>query len=144
MPQIKGEVIVNRPAEAVFDFVADERNEPRFNTHMRIVEKTTEGPIGVGTRFRAEIVSMGRPMEMLIEFTEYDRPRLLGSVTHMAAMDTSGHLTFETAASGTRMSWSWDVQPRGILRLFSPLVAIVGRRQEQEIWTNLKRLLEAA
>ena len=85
MPQIKGEVIINRPAEAVFDFVADERNEPRFNTHMRLVEKTTEGPIGVGTRFRAEIVSMGRPMEMLIEFTEYDRPRLLGSVTNMAA-----------------------------------------------------------
>jgi hypothetical protein len=27
-----------------------------------------DGPIGLGTRFRAEIVSMGRTVEMIIEF----------------------------------------------------------------------------
>ena len=40
------------------------------------------------------------------------------------------------------MHWSWDVRPRGLLRLMSPLVSRVGRRQEREIWGNLKRLLE--
>ena len=29
MAEITGEVIIGRPAEAVFDFVADQRNEPR-------------------------------------------------------------------------------------------------------------------
>jgi hypothetical protein len=40
------------------------------------------------------------------------------------------------------MRWTWDVEPRGILRLMRPLVAWMGRRQEQRIWTSLKHLLE--
>ena len=37
------------------------------------------------------------------------------------------------------MRWSWEVRPHGILRLMSLLVSWLGRRQEQEIWGNLKR-----
>ncbi len=40
------------------------------------------------------------------------------------------------------MWWSWDVQPRGILKVMRPVVAWMGRRQEQRIWTSLKHLLE--
>lgn len=49
---------------------------------------------------------------------------------------------FDPVPEGTRMRWSWDVQPGGILKLLSPLVAGVGRRQERSIWTGLKHLLE--
>jgi hypothetical protein len=142
MVRIEGEILINRPAEEVFDFVADERNEPRYNPHMRRAERISEGPIGVGSRFRAEIVSMGRPVEMVIEFTGCDRPRRLASSTHMSSMDTHGGLTFDPVPEGTRMRWSWDVEPRGVLRLIRPLVAWIGQRQEQRIWTNLKHLLE--
>jgi hypothetical protein len=31
MARIGGELVINRPVEEVFDFVADERNEPRYN-----------------------------------------------------------------------------------------------------------------
>jgi len=126
----------------VFDFLADERNEPRFNPRMRGAEKISEGPIGVGTRFRAEVVSMGRPIEMVIEYTGYERPRRLASTTHMSSMDIQYTLTFEPVPEGTRMRWSGDLEPRGIFKLMSPMVARLGRRQERRIWTGLKRLLE--
>ncbi len=142
MVRIEGEILISRPAEEVFDFVADERNEPRYNPHMRRAEQISDGPIGLGTRFRAEIVSMGRPVQMVIEFTGYDRPRRLASSTHMSSMDTDGGLTFDPVPEGTRMRWSWDVEPRGIFKLMRPLVAWMGRRQEQRIWTSLKHLLE--
>ena len=58
-------------------------------------------------------------------------------------MDLKGTLTFDPAPEGTRMRWSWDLEPRGILRLMSPFVALLGRRQERAIWTGLKRILEA-
>ena len=32
--RINGEIIIERPADAVFDFCADERNEPRYNPRM--------------------------------------------------------------------------------------------------------------
>jgi uncharacterized membrane protein len=57
---IDGEIVIKRPVEEVFDFAVDVRNEPRYNPHMRRAEQITDGPIGVGTRFRAEISSMGR------------------------------------------------------------------------------------
>jgi uncharacterized protein YndB with AHSA1/START domain len=142
MVGVEGEIVINLPVEDVFDFVADERNEPRFNPRMRRAEKISEGPIGVGTRFRAEVVSMGRPIEMVIEYTGYDQPRRLASTTHMSSMDIQYTLTFEPVPEGTRMRWSGDLEPRGIFKLMSPLVARMGRRQERRIWASLKRILE--
>lgn len=142
MVHIEGEIVINRPVEDVFDFVADERNEPRYNPRMRLAEQITEGPIGVGTRFRAETVSLGRPVEMIIEVTSYEPPRRLASSTQMSSMGVHGALTFDTVPGGTRMRWSWELEPNGMLKLVSPLVALMARRQEQRIWTGLKRLLE--
>jgi hypothetical protein len=81
-------------------------------------------------------------MPMTVEFTEFERPRRLASKTRSSVMETTGALTFESVSDGTRMRWSWDVRPRGILRLLAPVVETLGRRQEQAIWGGLKRLLE--
>ena len=142
MATIEGEIIINRPIEEVFDFVADERNEPRYNPHMRRAEKVGDGPIGVGTHFRAEIASFGRTVPMDVEYTAFQRPRRLASATHMSAMDVRGGLTFDSLPEGTRMRWSWEVQPHGMLKLMRGMAMVIGRRQERAIWTGLKRVLE--
>jgi len=85
---------------------------------------------------------MGRPVEMTIEFTGYERPRRVLSATRMASMDLRGGLTFDPVGDGTMLSWSWELRPHGLLGLLHPLVARIGRRQEQRIWTGLKRFLE--
>ena len=92
MIRIEGEIVINRPVEEVFDVVSDERNEPRYNPRLLWVEKISSGPIGRGTRFKAATKAMGRPVEMTIEFTEYERPRRLGSSTHMPTMEIRGAL----------------------------------------------------
>ena len=143
MVHIHGEIVINRPPEEVFDVVADTSREPRYNPRMHHAEQITNGPIGVGTRFHAETASMGRPVDMVIEITDYHRPHSLSSTTHMSSMDLHGTLTFEPVPEGTRMEWSWDLQPGGVLKLLSPWIATIGRRQEQSIWTGLKHHLEA-
>ncbi len=85
---------------------------------------------------------MGRAVPMTVEFTRFERPRVLASRTRSSMMDTEGALTFAPVAGGTRMRWSWEVRPRGALKLLGPLVGVLGRRQEQAIWRELKRLLE--
>ena len=87
MAKIKGEITIRRPVEVVFDYVADQTNEPEYNPNMVRAEKDTAGPIGEGTRFRSAVRSAGRIAEMLIETTAYDRPRLLASTTTMKQMD---------------------------------------------------------
>lgn len=143
MVHIHGEIVIHRPPEEVFDVVADTSKEPEYNPRMHRAEKITTGPIGVGTRFHAETASMGRPVDMVIEITEYHRPRSLASTTHMSSMDLHGTLTFDPVPEGTSMRWSWNLQPDGFFRLLSPLVALIGRRQEQSIWAGLKHHLES-
>ena len=86
---------------------------------------------------------MGRTMPMTVEFTVGERPWRLGSFTRSSMMETEGALTFESIPDGTRMRWSWDVRPLGVLRLMTPFVGAIGRRQELSIWGNLKRWLES-
>jgi hypothetical protein len=140
--QVEGE-IVNRPVEEVFDFIADERNGPRYNPRMLVAENLSDGPIGVGTRFRTELKTIGRTMPMIVELTPYERPWRLASLTRSSMMETDGELSFEAVPAGTRMRRSWEVRLRGAMRLLAPLVGVIGRRQEQRIWHRLKHLLRS-
>jgi hypothetical protein len=142
MAIVSGEILINRPVEQVFDFVSDQRNEPIYNPRMLQSEKITDGPIGVGTRFRAMAMVGRRKAEMIIEVTECQRPRRFGSRTTMSSADIAGGLTFEPVNGATLMRWSWEVRPNGALRLLGPMVAGLGRRQEQRIWVGLKNKLE--
>ena len=147
--RIEGEIVIRRPVEEVFDFVADERNEPAFNERMFHAALATEEPIGAGSRFLLASTMMRRTVETTVEYTAFDRPRLLGS-TSRSVMDgrrgrpmvTVGRLVFDPVPDGTRMRWSWYVDTPGMMKLLAPLVVRMGRRQEQRVWRSLKRLLE--
>src|SRR4029453_7889790 len=89
MAPIEGELVIHPPLQEVFAFVAEERNEPRYNPRICRAEKLTAGSIGRGTRFRAEAVTLGRTTEMTIEHTAYERPRRLASSVHMPPADTA-------------------------------------------------------
>jgi len=144
MARIEGEIVIGRPVDVVFDYVADQSNEPHYNPQMVRAEKITAGPVGKGTRFRSAVASRGRTAEMLIECTGYDRPALLATTTTMAQADISYTLRFEPVAVGTRMRWLGQVRPKGASRLLGPVITWMGIRQEQRIWTSLKKHLEAA
>lgn len=144
MAKIEGEITIGRPVEIVFDFVADQTNEPQYNSHMVRSERVTAGPIGKGTRFRSAVESAGRTAELLVEYTGYDRPRLLASTTTMKQVDIEYTLTFDPVTAATRMRWSGEVRPKGAFRLLGPLITWIGIRQEQRIWTSLKSHLETA
>ena len=142
MARIEGEIMIDRSVEVVFDYVADQSNEPQYNPHMVRAEKITPGPVGKGTRFRSAVASMGRKAEMLIECTGYDRPALLASTTTMRQANINYTLAFEPTTVGTRMRWAGEVRPKGAYRLLGPLITWLGTRQEQRIWASLKKHLE--
>ncbi len=140
---VEGDILIERSIEDVFDFVADERNEPRYNPQMTRADKVTAGPIGAGTKFHSVMTGIGRGADMTIEFKEFDRPRRIAETTQMPNMNINGVLVFEPMPGATRMRWSWDLEPQGFYKFLGPLIRWMGERQERRIWSQLKTLLEA-
>ena len=100
MTHIAGEVVIDAAVDEVFDMVADERNEPRYNPRIVRVEKANEGPVGAGARFVAEPKSIGSKGEMTLTILEYDRPHRLRNVVRSSYMQVDGALTFEKTPAG--------------------------------------------
>jgi hypothetical protein len=61
---VEGEIVIRRPVEEVFDYIADERHEPNFNRRMSRVELLTAVPIGAGSRFGIEMTMMRRVFDI--------------------------------------------------------------------------------
>lgn len=140
---IRGEVTIAAPVEQVFDMVADERNEPRYNPRIARAEKTSQGPVGLGTRFVAEPRGMGRRGLMTIEIIAYDRPNRLTTSIRSSYMAVDGTLRLTPVHGGTSLRWSWDLRLRGAMRILSPLVGVLGPRWERRNWVGLKEFMES-
>lgn len=52
MVRIEGEIVINRPVDEVFDFVADERNEPRYNPRLLRAERSDRFSFRYGVPWR--------------------------------------------------------------------------------------------
>lgn len=143
MTHIVGEVTIDAPVGEVFDMVADERNEPRYNPRIVRAEKVSEGPVGAGARFVAEPKNLGARGEMTLTILEYDRPHRLHNVVRSSYLQVDGTLTFEEVDGGTRLRWDWDMGLVGPMRMLSPVLALIGPAWERRNWVGLKDYMES-
>ncbi len=136
-------VILTRPVHEVFAFVADQTNAPAWQKGLLRVHKTTEGPLGVGTRHSFERKILGRRTIASNIYTEY----VPDESVHFRS--TSGPLQFQASyqttkqASGTRLTSRLELEGgRGPSRFALPLIARSIRREMQNNFATLKKMLE--
>jgi hypothetical protein len=110
---------IHSPAEVVFGYCSDHRNEIEWNPDMRRVVKITDGPIGAGTRYEMEF----RPGRSVIgECVRFDPPtswEVAGSVNGMRSSFT-GLVT--PVPAGARLDLRMEIETRGLLRVALPLL----------------------
>jgi hypothetical protein len=68
MATVAGEIRIERPVDVVFETVADERNEPRYNPLLISVDMLTDEPVGAGTRRRWRWVLRNRVTPVCTSF----------------------------------------------------------------------------
>ncbi len=138
---VEAEVDVKRPPEEVFDYCSDHSNEPEWNPMMKRIEKLTDGPVGVGTRYAAEFVK-GPPMVM--EYTRYERPATWSLTGNSRALTASGSWRVLPTADGAHLVMRVEMELHGLLSLAAPLL----RRREQPMFerdlNNIKARIEGA
>ena len=118
MTFIEGEIIIARPAAQVFDFAADQRNEPRYNPRMARAEKVFVDRV----RIRITSSDPSRPLFAGIAATG-DVERYLGDVSYTTVGAGGGHDvtdhpgTGAPAAPATALHWAVKTQGTGTLSL---------------------------
>jgi carbon monoxide dehydrogenase subunit G len=137
---VEKEVLVDRPAEEVFDFLADVRNEERWNPNVVRIESESAGPLSVGDSFEGVYRQGGR---MRFELVEAIRPSSLvfhGGGRQMTLVATLG---LERAGSATCVRMKGQMEPRGPLRLLAPLMRKPIERQYERVAESFRKVVEA-
>ena len=66
-------ITIARNRSYVFDYIADAGGQRSWNPLVRSMERTTDGPLGVGARWRGESSRVGRVDVELLEYARPDR-----------------------------------------------------------------------
>src|SRR5947207_15598374 len=65
-------VVIDRPIEEVFAFLANGENDPKFSPRVLEIAKTTDGPPGVGTVYKSAVKDAGMKTSREFELTEFE------------------------------------------------------------------------
>jgi hypothetical protein len=136
---IEHAVDIQRSPAEVFDYCTDLRREPEWNPRTRRIQKLTNGPIGLGTRYQGEWIK-GDPMT--IEFVRFERPVAWASVGRSRRLVANSNGQVSTTLGGTRLVVRIQLQPQGALRLLRPVLGPIMRRREQHNLRAIKLALE--
>jgi uncharacterized protein YndB with AHSA1/START domain len=143
MARMEGSVVINRPVDEVFAYVADVRNWPQWNSSMQEGEQTSTGPVGVGTTCQGVSQFLGRRMEWTSEITEYEPNRKMGQKITSGPMSIEQSLTLVPVEDGTRFTLVGEGEMGGFFKLADPIVNRAMQRQMEGNLANLKDILEA-
>ena len=139
------DIIIERSPYIVFTFLRDKDSYPQEeNSPVLLLEKTTPGPLGVGTRYR-EIVQM-LPFfkgEILSEITHFEPGHRLDEDWQGPCMD--GWLTylFLPENDGTKLIQREKVNLCGWLWLLSPIIKLTLGNALRKRLNDIKQILEA-
>jgi len=130
-------LVINRPVEEVFEFIADFENMPKWNYFVVSVRKVTAGPISIGTSFD----QVRKTDRQQYEIAEYVPNHEVSVKTTLPAPLLKMRFTFEDMGAATRLTDEWELETgRG------PLLELLGRMKIKlavaDNLAKLKQLLE--
>ena len=139
-------VTIARPVEDVFAVLTDPTITPRWASNAIKGELLTDGPPRVGSRRRAVVKGLfGGTMESVMEVTELEPMRSVALKLISATWGGTGRTryTFTPVGDGTRVDWHWEMEPAGLLGVFSrPFMATFGLLFQRDL-NNLKKMMES-
>lgn len=137
---IQADVVIDRPVEHVFDFVAvrHRENHSRWDLAVSRLETQTPGPLGLGSRFTIIRRNLRREEARAFDVTEWDPPQRMTLTTSAPGFELSLRGDFEPLGpSRTRHVLSGEAQVGGIRGLLAP---VMRRKFERDIQENLRRI----
>jgi len=138
-------VVIDRPIEEVFAFLAAGTNDRQFSPRVLELEKTTEGPSGVGAVFVSTVKDAGFKTKREIELTEFEPPTKLRWAERSKNLVTApeGGYDLERAGEGTKLTFFNVLEGHGFGKLLEPLAVRGARKDAEAFGQRIKAAVEA-
>lgn len=122
MISFQNSVVVARPVDEVFAYLADLEHVPEWNHAIEETRKITPGPVGVGSRYRQRR-SLPRPGEEVVEVTALEPTDRLSVAGALGPFDAELDYRLAPAPAGTEITNVVRLRPRGVAGLVGRLAA---------------------
>jgi uncharacterized protein YndB with AHSA1/START domain len=139
--------VIDRPIEEVFAFLADGTNDPKFSPRVQRIEKTTDGPVGVGTVFESTVKDAGMETKRAFELTEFAAPTKIRWTerTKNSISVPSGGYDFEPAGDGkTKVTLHNELAASGFGKLIKGFALRAVRKDADAFGQRIKQAVEAS
>ena len=106
-------VVIDRPIDEVFAFLADGENDKKFSPRVQEIAKTTDGPPGLGTVYASTVKDAGLTTKREFKLTEFEPPtRIRWAETSTGPVVTpEGGYDLAPAGDGTQLSFYNVLEP---------------------------------
>ena len=140
MIQFEDAITIACPREEVFTFLANFENEPLWKANVVEKKKITEGPIGVGTKWREKVKVAGPPAVNTFEVTEYEPSNRLSYKNASGPFSVQVHYILDPLTEGTKFQ---IVSELGVPGLARPLMSAMYKKSMDTMLASLKQHLES-
>jgi uncharacterized protein YndB with AHSA1/START domain len=139
-------VVIDRPIEEVFAFLADGGNDRKFSARILDIARTTDGPPGVGTVYASTVKDAGVKTKREFELTEFDPPTRIRwrEISKNLVTAPEGGYDLAPAGDGTRVTIFNVLEGHGIGKLIAPLALRSARKGADDFGSAIKAAVEAA
>lgn len=145
--QFETSVVIDRPIEEVFAFLADGENDPKFSPRVLEIVKTSEGPPGVGTVYASTVKDAGMKTQREFELTEFEQPTRIRWAEISKNLITAPEGGYDLAPEGdgrTRLRVYNVLEGHGAGKLITPLALRAARKGADDFGTSIKAAVEAS
>ena len=138
---------IDKPIEQVFTFLADGTNDTKFSPRVQQIEKTTDGPPGVGTRFKSTVKDAGMKSSREFELTDFNQPTKIRWTERSKNSITvpNGGYDLEPAGEGaTKMTIFNEFEGHGFGKVILPLATRAAKKDADAFAGRIKAAVEAS
>lgn len=140
--KIEYSVVINRPVETVFAYVANLENLKQWQSGLIESRPITTGQTGVGSKVAVVRQLLGQKLEGVAEVIAFEPDRVVAVRVTAGPMSITATNTFEALGNNTKLTSAGELDMEGLLKMAGPLAAGGVKKQMEENLDKLKVILE--
>ncbi|WP_169084067.1 SRPBCC family protein [Paenibacillus sp. PL91] len=143
MVDVFTEIKIKCPRDTVSEYAANPDNAPEWYVNIHSAEWQTPKPLEVGSKVAFKAAFLGKELSYVYLIAEYIPGKKLVMRTADGPFPMETTYTWESEGEqSTRMTLRNKGNPTGFSMLFSPLMSLMMKRDNNKDLKKIKRLLE--